>query len=66
MLQVLQVKKLTAKLCILSDGKCVIVRVHSNELNKIFNGKKVTPAKVLYAAPFNIKYNEFHVAVDIS
>ena len=48
-----------------SDGKHITVRVHSNELNEIVDGKKVTPAELLYAAPFNIKYNEFHVAVEI-
>ena len=56
--------KLTAKLCVFSDGECVTVRVHSNELNKIVDGKKVTPAESLYAALFNIKY-EFHVVVGI-
>ena len=65
-MQVLQVEKLTAKLCIVSDGKRVSVRVYSNELSEIVNGKKVTPAELLFAAPFNIKYNEFHVAVEIS
>ena len=64
-MQVLQVEKLTAKLCIVSDGKRVTVRMHLNKLNEIIDGKKVTPAKLLYAAPFDIKYNEFHVAVEI-
>ena len=61
-MQVLQVEKLTAKLCIVSDGKRTTVRVHSKEF---VDGKKVTPAELLYAAPFNIKYNEFHVAMEI-
>ena len=40
--------------------------MHSNELNKIVDEKKVTPAELLHAVPFNIKYNEFNVAVEIS
>jgi hypothetical protein len=64
-MQVLRTEKLTAKLCVVSEGERVTVRVHSNELNEIVCGKKVTSSE-LYAAPFNIKYNEFHVAVEVS
>jgi hypothetical protein len=65
-IQVLRTEKLTAKLCVVSEGKRVTVRVHSNELNEIVSGKKVTSSELLYAAPFNMKYNEFHVAVEVS
>lgn len=67
-MQVLRVEKQTAKLCLSSEkeGKRVTVRVHGNELNEIVCGKRVTAEELLFAAPFDVKYNEFYVVVKIS
>ena len=59
-------EKITRKLFLECNGEKVSVRVNGEMLDKISEGKGSDASALLFASPFDVKYNEFRVVTGIS
>ena len=59
-------EKISRKLFLQCNGEKVSVRVNGEMLEKISEGKGLDATTLLFARPFDVKYNEFHIVTSIS
>ena len=59
-------EKITRKLFLQCNGERVSVHVNGEMLEKISEGKGLDATTLLFARPFDMKYNEFHIVTSTS
>lgn len=59
-------EKTTRKLFLQCNGEKVSVCANSEMLEKISEGKGLDAGSLLFARPFDVEYNEFHIVTSIS